>query len=219
MTVDTKALQELLDRAVALSEAAAEVKEAGVLDAPATPSAGAVEAAAESGVSLEDLAGKIAVLEDTIYALQNSTPEPAAAVEPEPVAAPDFSDATFDDPAEAGEPEGVDFDDLEDPAEEKAAGAWGACPECGSTNRDEFADGTARCEDCGTPLAKAEGKDFVDLEVKDGFDVDAWLEEATAEVDPFVEEEKSGDELETKGGTDTLTEMELLLARRAQLDA
>lgn len=44
-----------------------------------------------------------------------------------------------------------------EPGEVKKAG-WAPCPTCGGTNRDEYADGTARCEDDGTALTHAEGK-------------------------------------------------------------
>lgn len=105
---------------------------------------------------------------------------------------------------EPAEPTGVDFDDLPDledeptvgdvdavtpteptapeagagGSEEKAAG-WQVCPSCGSADADVYANGTARCEDCGTTL---ERKDDGDLERKAVSPVDDELASA-AEID------------------------------------
>lgn len=106
--------------------------------------------------------------------------------------------------------EGVDFDEPDDAPleraedlgrmvtdEEKAAG-WGACPSCGSTERDEFDDDTARCSECGTILSPAvskKGFDFDDLEPDDA------------------------PEVEVKSGLDTMDEMDLLRRERLDLEA
>jgi hypothetical protein len=93
------------------------------------------------------------------------------------------------------EPAGVDFDEPDDEPEEKAAGGWGPCPLCGSTDRDEFDDGTARCSECGGVLERAVAKkhfDFDDLE--------------------------PDEPVEVKSGLDTMDEMDLLRARRLELE-
>lgn len=89
----------------------------------------------------------------------------------------------------------VDFDDLDDDPEEKAAPS--VCPECGSTEFDEFEDGLTVCSSCGAELAAA--------------------------APSPVEEEKAWGDLDSKSwdaAASSLTsaaEMAELLARRDQL--
>lgn len=151
----------------------------------------------------EDLAVRVAQLEDTIFALTNST-----APGEDPVADFEAGDDDWDDELdELGVPLGG-----EQPVLTKAAG-YGACPECGSGNADVYADGTARCEDCGWPLAetKSEGYDFDDIDLDDELDDDDFELEAKGWAD---DEDEDGDDPED---SEELTEMELLLARRAAL--
>lgn len=219
MSTTGDALAQLLARAIELEGKAAD---AGVEVTPA--------AVTESQAVVE-LQAKIAELEGLVDELTagDGTPDPdilaelaAAGLVPADAApAAELEDdglqGWVDDWAEQQEePVGADFDELaDDPALElagKAAG-WAPCPDCGSTNVDEFADGTARCEDCGTLLSsagpeQAKGYDFDDLEGVD--------EPVEAKADDEVEAEPEA-AVETKA--DTISEFELLLARRAQLDA
>lgn len=235
----TEDLADLLERATALEEKAAELKAGTAVVDPPTP-------------TLEELQAKIAELEDTVFALQNSTP---AAAEEEPggdeAAEPGGDEPDADDTGAAApgvevEESGLDPDaiaagdvapvedvDLVTPtAEEKALG-WEPCPVCGSTNVDAYADGTARCEDCGAQLTRKEGKDFIDedegYEVKEpelGPEAKALLElVGAADEEPAAETkaEDAEEPVETKdgleGGTDTISEVELLMERRARLGA
>lgn len=87
------------------------------------------------------------------------------------------------------EPEGV-----------AAIKAWEPCPEHGAAERDEFKDGTASCVECGESLVERKAFDFDDF--------DAELDAGAVDA---LEAKAAGD------GTDELTEIELLLARRAAL--
>lgn len=161
----SKSLEELLARATAME---AQVQEA-------------TEARARA--ALEE---KVALLEQQIKDLLGDG-APATAGELHPAldpAAPTAGD--LGDLEDLDAELGTDFDpeDLEDP--DAGAGgeakALGPCPACGSTDRDDFADGTARCTDCGMPLDDAtKGYDFVDLDEpadpagEGGFDFKAEL--------------------------------------------
>lgn len=145
MTTDVQALRELLERAFELESKAAAVSDPGV----------------------EELRTEIAQLQDDLYALTSGDTELEAEglgelgeLGAEPVGVDDDEDEDegdvgmdFDVPDDAP----VDAEVAErvaDAVEGKAAG-WAPCPNCGSTDADEYADGTARCADCGTQLAKA----------------------------------------------------------------
>jgi hypothetical protein len=214
---DVEALRELLERAAALEAKAEPLVEAAPVDDAAT---------------VAELAAKVAELEDALFAMQNSS-DPGV----DPVADAEAADGDglddegfgdldgFDgdglddegfgdddvetpllevgDVADEAEPVGVDFEEPDGPADQqlKAAG-FDPCPACGSAAADVYADGTARCEDCGMPLSGTEGK---------GLDFD---DDGEGFVADFADETK-----DLEGGSDTLSEIELLMARRAELDA
>lgn len=116
------------------------------------------------------------------------------------VADPDDLEETgvdFDEPDDEPVLERAEDPDRVTPAEEKAAG-WARCPSCGSTERDEFTDDTARCSDCGTILSPAVAKK--------GFDFDEEPDDATG---PEV---KSG-----LDGLEVVDDFDLLRARRLEL--
>lgn len=161
----TKALHDLLARAIELEE-----KAATVLDRPLTPDAREdLEAQADAGD-----AEAIAALSDRLEALHaqlDAAAAPPAAVE-EPVVdpyaevlAPADGEKAWGD-FDLDEPAGMDFDE---PDEVKA----------GCTHPDdeveEFADGTKRCDACG-----AEVKALSDEE-----QMESWLKE-TAHLDTEV---------------------------------
>lgn len=200
-------LDELLARATALEEKAAEAGDDDVADL---------------AVDLDELAADAAPALD----VNEPAPDPIEGVgrNGEPLDADQngvmdiLEESGVDEGGDewAGEAdleEGVDFDEPDDEPvlpdvedgrrmetdEQKAAG-WAPCPLCGSTERDEFTDGTARCSECGGVLSPAVSKkhfDFDDLEPDD-------VAEPEAEV---------------KSGLDTMDEMDLLRARRLELEA
>lgn len=197
----SKSLEELLARAVELNlPGADEVKAA----APATLE-DALAVIADLKARLGDDAAALDGADDAELMAASSAPgdDPLADAEAEG-AGTDFEDLEVGLDDEGEDFGGYDFDalpDVEDEptpgdldsvtptGEEKAAGPWGPCPTCGSLNRDEYADGTARCEEDGTALTRVESKghDFVAAE---------------------------DDALEVKTG---LSEIELLMHRRAEL--
>jgi hypothetical protein len=218
MTTNPEALAELLERATRLEEPAETKADTAVEEAP----------------SVEELQARIAELEDEVFALSNSTPageveEPAeaaaAAAEPElevveePVGLEEPGELAA--PVDAAPVEEVDL--VTPTAEEKAMGGWAPCPVCGSANVDEYADGTARCEDCGAALTRTEGKDFDDddLEVKDYLDELELIDMLTPPAEEPAEGKDDDADLETKGGPaggdpDDIT---ALMERRARLGA
>lgn len=196
---DLTALRELLARAVELEEkSAAEVE---------------VDHAAE----LEEIAA--------IQAEADLPPGAEYAAVPAP--ADDF-----------GWGDGVVFDFDDPKGWELEAKGWNPCPSCGSTNVDEYADGTARCEDCGTPLTgsgsvealgerntplpeRIEGKDF-DFEDEGLDELVGFDEKALAGEEPDLDEWADFDlepVAEAKADVETLSEIELLIARRNELTA
>lgn len=161
--------------------------------------------AAEAGDDdLADLAGDLDELAADAQGLDTNEPDEAALDE---WAGTDVDADNDPEDHEALEPEGVDFDEPEDEPtgvdfdepEEKAAG-WGACPSCGSSDRDEFTDDTARCSECGTILSPPVAKKHYD------FDDDLGGEPAG----PVVEA-KALD-------LEDVDEFDLLRARRLELD-
>lgn len=85
------------------------------------------------------------------------------------------------------------------PVGEVKADGWRPCPSCGSTDADEFNDGTARCADCGTPLVaagdgSAEGDTDPVAEAKAALivayqDLGVLLQPVVAELDDAAAEE------------------------------
>jgi len=193
-------LDELLARAIELEQKA----EAGDLD-PDELAAGLDELAAD--------AGGLDVNEPTDDDLSGFEAEATAVEE----GGDEWADSDLDDlgdpedhEALEAEAEGVDFEepDDEEPAleraedlgrmttdEEKAAG-WAPCPLCGSTERDEFTDDTARCSECGGVLFPAVAKKHYDFEEPD--------------------DEPAGPVAEVKS-LDEMDEFDLLRARRLEL--
>ncbi len=178
MEIDQQALTELLERAASLEEKAAALLE----DAPPATDGTAI---------LDQIAARIQSAEEQIMMLTSSAPgvDPVADYE----AGDDEDEMDFppevDDPFETGAAEEVEV-----PADLEPKADFDVCPKCGSKDADEYADGTARCADCGEALSPKEGKTLAEVA---GFDFDL---------------ETKGDEL-----TEELDEIELLLARRAQL--
>lgn len=171
-------LQQLLERATALEQA--EVK-AGTVPDTLTPDA------------IEDLAAQAALeavgpLQAEVEALRDA------------LLIKELSEVDADDD---DEPAGMDFDEPDEPKAYDASEvkAWEACPDCGSTGRDEFKDGTARCEDCGTVLSEEKALDLDD---------DDELAALVAGSELVVVEEKAD--------TVALSEIELLQARREALE-
>lgn len=206
---DTTALRELLERAVALEEKQLEELGGPAYEVPEVE-------------SIEELKARLEQLEDQVFALQNSSePGVDATADAEAAGAERFVDGGGEDfgwgvdvdPADFDDPKGMDFDEPDvDPFAPVEAKAFGACPSCGSTDVDEFADGRAACADCGFPMTEAKALDF-------GFDED---DDTPAEWDgqAWVPLAGKADDasLEVKSDSDALSEMELLMARRAELD-
>lgn len=146
-------------------------------------------------LSVEELKARVAELEDEVFALSHSTLiDDEVAAPPAAVALVD--DAQWDD----------DWDD--------------------DTTLDAGVDFTEPDDADGAVLIDPAlvGKDFGDLEAKDGDVSDEPVFDDDEE--PVADEAKDFDYLdlpawsvETKDAGETLSEMELLLARRAQLDA
>lgn len=211
-------LQALLERATAAE--AVEVKDAAAAPSFAdtlTPDVvmDLAQQAASESPAVEALQAEIAQLRESLDAIASSS-APGADAEADADAADveeDDPGMDYDEPDEAppaGEPlssavegEAGEYDPTLLP-EGKAAG-WENCPDCGSAGADEYADGTARCEDCGTPLQRlsTKGLDFDDDEL------DGVLTVLDDEA-PVEAEAKALDVVE-------LSEMELLLARREAL--
>lgn len=198
MTDTTDALRALLERAVALDEAmeaksapAVEAEpEAGVLPPGAEPVADDEDGAAEL---IAELGDRITSLEERIYSADETPAEPAG------------------DPAEE---KGFDFDEEFDDPDLATPGlvetkAFKACGKCGSTKRDEFADGTAACEECGTALE--EKADDGELEQKaaadDTSELEAWAADFVAQHEVKADPADDGGELD----------LAALQARRAAL--
>jgi hypothetical protein len=210
-------LQALLDRATRVEEQhGLEAKDDAPVDTM-TPDVvmSLATQAVEDAPAVEALQAEVAALRDTLEAFTASS-EPGA----DPAADADAGD--FDPDADDAPEVGMDYDEPDDAPgaladgglvegaagefdptllpEGKALG-WQPCSACGSTAADEYADGTARCEDCGAPLTGSEtkGVDF------DEDELDGVLEVIDAP-------------LEAKADTVALTEMELLQARRVALE-
>jgi len=114
----------------------------------------------------------------------------------------------------------------------------GPCPECGSTDRDELADGSEQCAECGflleSPDAPGDDDEDGDDEGK-GFDFDSLADDDDAapgegkgfDFDSLVDDDDLGavevPEVKAASFADgdndraTLTELEVLQARRAAL--
>jgi hypothetical protein len=221
MTELSTALQDLLDRATAaeadaaLAPDEAKAAPAGLLDS-LTPDAFAdlAQQAAVGSPEWHALQEQVEELQDALFALTNSTPDgedapaedaPADALaddeDDEPAGMdydePDEAPATAVEAGELVDGQAGEFDPTLIPSQGKAAG-YAPCPDCGSTGVDEYADGSpARCEDCGTVVARLEQKDY---------------DEADDELDGVLEV------IEVKADTVMLSEMELLQARREALE-
>jgi hypothetical protein len=186
---DTTALRDLLERAIALEE-----KAAGGVEAFVTP----FDDESAEELSVDELKSQVAELEDLSFALANSTPiegEP----EPEPPVTPLPGDLSLD-AAEWDDDWDDDDWEVESPVEDVA---------------DDDADGAVLID------PELVGKDFGDLEFKEaeGYDFVDLDDDEAKDFDDELEFKDDGDDLEVKGDSETLSEMELLLARREQLGA
>lgn len=209
----SKALEELLARAVEL-EAKAEQIVAGV-EVEAAPGSAAMEGDVDA-VLAEGLASVQVALEEL-----TASGEAGGATEQQPVA-PDLSGVEV---SEDGSFVAAGYDFTE-PGEDYSLEGKGLCSGCGSSERDVWADGTAACEGCGLPL-EGKGHDFAD-EAEDAelaAGLAGWGEFDESKGYDFVDDEPAPAPLEVKAapepvetGMVSIDEMELLRARRQQLD-
>lgn len=115
----------------------------------------------------------------------------------------------------------------------RPTGGWQRCSNCGSTDRDEFADGTARCENCGTELVHATTGSgaktlLVALAEQLGLGDQVAQEIKALLEDPhpgYVDDDAAGYvptspiEVKAEPAPARLSEIEVLMARRAALSA
>lgn len=165
MTTDVQALRELLERAFELESKAAAVSDPGVeelrteiaqlQDDLYALTSGDTELEAEGLGELGELGAEPVGVDDDEDEDEGDVGMDFDVPDDAPVDAEvaERVDASVGDaPTEASSDAGPER--VADAVEGKAAG-WAPCPNCGSTDADEYADGTARCADCGTQLAKA----------------------------------------------------------------
>jgi hypothetical protein len=177
-------IEDLVERATGLEAKAAE---AGLLDAPAEPLA---------DLDLQGLLDRVAELEDTVFALTNSTPADEEAG--------DFTDADLDLPD--------DFEPVA-PLAEDVPKSFMPCPSCGRKDADVYADGTARCEHDGSPLMVEEKAADLELDPDDYPFVDP-----EPEPEPVEEPKADLESVETKAADDA-PDIATLMERRKALAA
>lgn len=180
-------LELLLARAVELDE-----KAAG-LDLEADP------------VLVAEVKAEAAAIRETLEALT----EPESGLDDEAFGDPEDDPEPEPEPAPGVDGEVVDTPDPAVPPVDDGEGvkSWEPCSACGSDERDEFKTGNASCAECGHDLVEHKAFDFDDLDSAFDEHLDALLEGKADEAALEVKAEDS----------EELSEMELLLARRAAL--